>query len=379
MSEEGEVIGTILNVQNNLVNAMENIQTNLANTMVNVQNNIENQLVDQTNMSIVSTWGRGFPGLGTSAEAFVEELNKIDSMFKVDYEASGEFDGGAFAAFDLVSEGKKDAYISADYYWIDKDPAYSFFTALPGGMKTTEHIAWILWGDGQTLWDEVAAQYNIKPFIIGSTGLQAGYYSNIKFDTLEDFKGAKIRQPGLGARTIEELGATAISMRGGELYEALKSGEIDATEWVGPWNDYLMKFFEVAKYYYVVNTAEMGSVITLGINLEFWNKLSKEKRTIIENMSKAEALNMWTKYWFNNSKYLLEIKKEAPPDFEIIKFPPDVQAGLFKAGYEVIEEISNTNELTKKIYDSWKKQLNIYKYWSEIDLYAFTERNKQFK
>ena len=371
---EEQVIGTILNVQNNLVQAMENIQTNLANTMSDVQNNIENRLIDPTNMSIVSSWPRELPGLGTSAERFVDEVNKIDSMFNVNYEASGEFTGNPFT---LVSEGKKNAYISADYYWVPFDPAYAFFTSVPGGMKTIEHIAWILFGEGQALWDEVAAKHNLKPFLIGSTGLQPGFYSNREFNSVTDFKDTKIRQPGLGGKIVEKLGATSVDVSGSELYDALKSGTVDATEWVGPWNDFFMKLHEISNYFYYTNVSEMGSILSLGLNLDFWNSLTPEKQAMIENLSRAEALKCWTQYWSNNSHYLLEIQKAAP-DLKFLKFPQEIQDALFQTAHEVLAEFAEDNgELTKRIWKSYVEQLNKFKEWSMIDLYSFTQRNSK--
>ena len=207
---------------------------------------------------IVSSWGRDFPGLGTGAQRFAKRIGEMSNgRFDVKYFASGERVGG-FDVFDEVASGNAQAYHSADYYWKGKHPAWAFFTSVPFGMTTTEQGAWLHHLGGQALWDELAAGFGLKCLPCGSTGVQMGGWFNKEIESADDLKGLKMRIPGLGGDVMAKIGASPVSLPGSQIYENLVSGSIDATEWVGPYNDYFMKFYEAAKYYYYPGMHEPG-------------------------------------------------------------------------------------------------------------------------
>ena len=349
MSEESEVVETILNIQTNLVHAMENIQTNLVNTMSNVQNNIENRLIDPTNMSIISQFPRDFTGIGTSSARFSEELNK-SSLFNIDFKGAGEYEGNTF---ELVSSGEVNSYIAPDYYWTGIDPSFTYFTSSPGDFPNSiNRAAWILFGEGQTLWDELSAKYNIKPLMVGATGIQAFYWSNKKYEKVDDLKGEKWRQPGpISKKALEKLGIIVEDISGGDLYDALKDGLIDATEWITAWNDYDLKFHTVVNYAHYVNPMETSTLLTLGINLDYWNNLSIEQRTMIENFSKAETFNAICQYQHNDAISINKMKTENP-NLNYVEFSEEIQKAFNNAVIEAQEEYAQTSEETNKIWRS---------------------------
>ncbi len=201
-------------------------------------------------MVIVSSWPRDFPGLGLSAQNLAERITVMtDGGITSKYFASGERVGG-FDVFDEVASGNAQVYISADYYWKGKHPGWAFFTSVPFGLTYTENSAWINHLGGQQLWDELAAEFDLKCLPAGNTGVQMGGWFNKEIETADDLKGLKMRIPGLGGDVMAKVGASPVSLPGSQIYENLVSGAIDATEWVGPWNDSFMKFYEAAKYYY---------------------------------------------------------------------------------------------------------------------------------
>jgi TRAP-type mannitol/chloroaromatic compound transport system substrate-binding protein len=201
-------------------------------------------------LQIVSAWPRDFPGLGISAQRLAARIKELSQgQIQTHYFAAGER-VGAFDVFDEVASGKAQAYIAAEYYWKGKHPAFSFFTSVPFGMTTIEWNAWIKYKGGQDLWDELSGKFDLKALPCGSTGTQMGGWFNKAVRSSDDFKGLKVRMPGLGGDVISKLGATSVTLPGGQIYENLLSGAIDATEWVGPYNDYFLKFYEAAKYYY---------------------------------------------------------------------------------------------------------------------------------
>ena len=233
-------------------------------------------------MVIVSSWGRDFPGLGTSAQRFAKRLTDVtDGRITVKYFAAGER-VGAFDVFDEVASGNAQAYISAEYYWKGKHPGFGFFTSVPFGLTYAEQAAWIFHLGGQKLWDELSDGFGLKALPVGNTGVQMGGWFNKEIETADDLKGLKMRIPGLGGDVMAKVGASPVSLPGGQIYENLVSGAIDATEWVGPYNDYFLKFYEAAKYYYYPGMHEPGGYVALGMNKSWWSGLSKTDQLLIQ-------------------------------------------------------------------------------------------------
>ncbi|MDJ0832254.1 MAG: TRAP transporter substrate-binding protein, partial [Gammaproteobacteria bacterium] len=198
-------------------------------------------------INMVSTWPRDFPGLGTGAQRFAKNLEAMSGgRMKVNYFAAGER-VKAFDSLDEVSSGNAQMYHGADYYWKGKHPGWAYFTAVPFGLSYTEYNAWYHFGGGEALHDELAADFGIKGIPCGNTGVQMGGWFRKEINSADDLKGLKMRIPGLGGDVMAKLGASPVSLPGGQIYENLISGAIDATEWVGPWNDFFMKFYEAAK------------------------------------------------------------------------------------------------------------------------------------
>jgi TRAP-type mannitol/chloroaromatic compound transport system substrate-binding protein len=182
---------------------------------------------------MVTTWPKNFPGLGTGAERLAQRITTM---------TGGQLEVKVFAAGELAEMSH-----SAAYYWQGKSPAFNFFAAVPFGLTGTEHAAWIAYSGGQELWDEVAAPFNIKPFLCASTGVQMGGWFRREIKSLDDYKGLKFRMPGLGGEVLRRLGTAAVNLPGGEIFPALQSGTIDGTEWVGPWHDLAFGFYKITK------------------------------------------------------------------------------------------------------------------------------------
>lgn len=302
-------------------------------------------------MTIVSTWPRDFPGLGTSAQRFAERVTNLSNgAITTEYFAAGER-VGAFDAFDEVASGNSQAYIGADYYWTGKHPAYAFFTSVPFGLTHPEHSAWIKFGGGQALWDKLSGEFGIKPLLVGATGTQAGGWFNKEINSADDFKGLKMRIPGLGGNVLVKLGASTVSLPGGQIYENLVSGSIDATEWVGPYNDYFMKFYEAAKYYYTGGMHEPGSDLALGVNKAWWDTLSPWEQSIIEAASEQEAAAMYEEAIALNGPYLKKLVDEQ--GVQVRSFNDDTWDAMYAAWEEVLEETRAHSPLAAEIADAY--------------------------
>ena len=203
------------------------------------------------------------PVLAPGANCFAKRLADMsEGRIQAQYFAAGER-VGAFDSFDEVASGNAQAYHAADYYWKGKHPGWAYFTSVPFGLTYTEMNAWIRFGGGQELWDELAGRrLTSRRLMAGNTGVQMGGWFNKEINSADDLKGLKMRIPGLGGDVMAKLGASPVSLPGGQIYENLVSGAIDATEWVGPWNDSFMKFYEAAKFYYFPGMHEPGSMLS---------------------------------------------------------------------------------------------------------------------
>ena len=302
-------------------------------------------------MIIVSTWGRDFPGLGLSAQRLAARIPVLtDGRIQVKYFAAGER-VGAFDSFDEVASGNSQAYIATDYYWKGKHPGWAFFAAVPFGLTYVEMDAWMKYGGGQELHDELAAGFNIKGFPCGNTGCQMGGWFNKEINSADDFKGLKMRIPGLGGDVLAKLGASTVSLPGGQIYENLVSGAIQATEWVGPYNDYFMKFYEAAKYYYYPGMHEPGSQLHMGMNKKWWDGLSKTDQAIITAACAEENSHQMAETNANNGTYLTKLIRDH--GVKLRAFNDDVYDAFGKAAEEVFAEVQAHSPLAKKIHENF--------------------------
>lgn len=326
-------------------------------------------------MTIVSTWPRDFPGLGISAQRLAKRIPELtDGRINVTYYASGE-KVGAFASLDDVASGNSQAYIAADYYWKGKHPGWAYFTAVPFGLVFSEMEAWMKYAGGQQMYDKLAGEFGIKGFPCGNTGVQMGGWFRKEMESVDDFKGLKMRIPGLGGDVLTKLGASTITLPGSQIYENLVSGSIDATEWVGPYNDFFMKFYEAAKFYYYPGMHEPASQLCLGMNASWWGKLSKTDQAIIEAACNEENARQMAETNANNGVYLTRLIKEQ--GVKLRKFNDEIYDSFGEAANEVFEETRQHSKLAAEIHDSFAKVRSDVGSWNGLSDTAYTvQRNR---
>jgi len=324
---------------------------------------------------MVTTWPRDFPGLGTGAQRFAQRLSDMsDGRFHVQYFAGGER-VKPFDSFDEVASGNAQMYHAADYYWKGKHPGWAYFTTVPFGLTYTEINAWIQWGGGQELWDELASGFGLKCIRCGNTGVQMGGWFRKEINSADDLKGLKMRIPGLGGDVMAKLGASPVSLPGSQIYENLISGSIDATEWVGPWNDYFMKFYEAAKYYYYPGFHEPGSMLSLGMNKKFWDGLSKSDQLTINAAALAENDIMMGEYNAKNGEYLARLIKNQ--GIKLREFNDDIYDAFGEAADEVFKGVVAHSDLAKRIHESFMNSRKSVGSWAKISDQAYVvQRNR---
>ena len=330
---------------------------------------------ERIEMVMVSTWGRDFPGLGTGAPRLAKNLELISGgRIHVEYFAANER-VKAFDAFDEVASGNAQAYHAADYYWKGKHKGYAFFGSVPFGLTVNEANTWIDWGGGQELWDELTAQFGVKCFKAGNNGVQMGGWFRKEMNSADDFKGLKMRIPGMGGDVLAKMGASPVSLPGSQIYENLVSGAIDATEWVGPWNDSFMKFYEAAKYYYYPGFHEPGGGIAFGMNASWWGSLSKYEQAVLTAACLEEHAAQYEEAQANNGAYLARLINDH--GVELRQFSDDTFDSFGEASAEMYEEVRDHSALAKKINDHYQSTLRELGGWQKIAEVAFSmQRNR---
>ena len=323
-------------------------------------------------MAIVSTWPRDFPGLGIPAQRVAARITELtNGEINVQYFAAGER-VGAFDSFDEVASGNAQAYIGADYYWIGKHAGWAPFTAIPFGLTYTEIDAWTKYGGGQELWDELAGEFGLKNFACGNTGVQMGGWFNKEINSVDDLKGLKMRIPGQGGDVLGKLGASTVSLPGGQIYENLVSGAIEATEWVGPFNDYFMKFYEAAKFYYWPGMHEPGAQLAMGLNKAWFDGLSDTHKAIIEAACNEENARTMAETNANNGEYLNRLINDH--GVELKEFNDDVYAAFGEAAQEVLEEARDHSELSARIMDSTVAARKEIGSWTKLSDMSYVQK-----
>lgn len=324
----------------------------------------------QRTLKMVTTWPKGFPGIGTGAERLAKRISDMtDGTLDIRVYAAGEL-VPALGAFDAVSQGKADIYHGADYYWQGKSKAFNFFSAVPFGMTAPEMKAWIYHDGGQELWDELSAKFGVKPFMAGNSGTQMGGWFRDELKSLDDFRGLRMRMPGLGGEVISRLGATPVTKAGGEIFLALSQGNIDATEWIGPWNDLAFSFHKIAKYYYYPGIHEPGTTLAMGINLDLWQDLSATERLIIESAAAAENDYILAEFDAQNARALKTLVDEH--GVKLTRFPDELLDAMGRISQEVLDETGATDDITSRVYASFRESMARTSYWGSIGERAFT-------
>ena len=324
---------------------------------------------------MVSTWPRDFPGLGTGAQRFAQRLNDMsDGRIQVTYYAANER-VKAFDAFDEVASGNAQMYHGAEYYWKGKHPGWAYFTSVPFGLTATEMNAWIRFGGGQELWGELGAEYGLKGLMCGNTGVQMGGWFRKEINSVDDLKGLKMRMPGLSGDVLAKLGGSPVSLPGGQIYENLISGAIDATEWVGPWNDELMKFYEAAKYYYYPGMHEPGSMLAIGMNKEWWDGLTKADQVMVEAASSMEDDVMLSEYNAKNGAALKRLVNDQ--GVKLRQFNDDIYDSFAEASEEVFEEVQAHSDLASRIHQSFFAARADIGAWTKISDQAYLQQRNR--
>ncbi len=322
-------------------------------------------------LTMVTAWGRGLAGVFDAAQRFADSVNAMSGgTLEVEIKAQGELVSGLGPVFDAVTSGQADMYHAADYYYVGQHPAFGFFTAVPFGMVPSEMHNWYYHMGGHELHLELGEEFGLVSFLCGNTGPQAGGWFRKEISSAEDFNGLKFRMPGLGGKALGKLGASVQTLPGSEVYQALASGAIDGTEWIGPWADEKAGFQEITKFFYTSGFHEPGAALSLATNADRFNGLSKEHQKMIEIASGECELWSLAQFLSNNSEALERLKAGG---VKTLEFPDDVWDAFGKASLEVMEE-SMGDPLFKKVFESVQNAMKLSAEWDDLSAGAYTRQ-----
>lgn len=318
---------------------------------------------------MITSWPKDFPGLGTGAAVLGALISEASGgRLTVKVYGAGEL-VPAFEVFDAVSRGIAQMGHSAAYYWKGKAAAAPFFCAVPFGLNAQEMNAWLVAGGGLELWRELYAPFNLLPFPAGNTGVQMAGWFNREIRSVRDLAGLKIRIPGIGGEVMARLGATPVNLPGAEIFTAMQSGAIDATEWVGPYNDLAFGLHSVAKYYYYPGWQEPGPTLECMINKTAFDALPDDLQSLVGACCGAVNDAMLAEFTARNQDALDTLIREHGVD--VRPLPPDVLGALRRASEQTLEAIAAADPMARRCYDSLRAFRAKAQAWHRISEEAF--------
>ena len=307
---------------------------------------------------MVTTWPKNFPGLGVGAQRLGDRITAASGgRLTIQVFAAGEM-VPPLQALDAVIEGSAEMSHGAAYYWQNKSTALSFFTGVPYGMTSRELTAWVRYMGGQEIWDEIYDQFGVQGFLSGDTGTQAGGWFRNELTGVDSVKGLRFRTPGLGGQVWEKLGASVTNMAAGEIFQALQTGTLDAAEFVGPYNDLALGFYQIAKNYYFPSFTEPGLATELVVDKAKYQELPSDLQAIIRDICQAEYDSVAADFAANDPRALQTLVNDH--GVQVRPFPDEILEAGANAAKEIMQGLLDSSDaLTKKTAESFVSSLNI--------------------
>ncbi|TDR32844.1 TRAP transporter substrate-binding protein [Hydromonas duriensis] len=300
--------------------------------------------------TLASSFPKNLDTIFGAADVFAKRVAELSNgNFIINVKAAGEIVPGP-EVLNAVQNKTVQIGHTASYYFFGKDATFAFDTAVPFGMTSRQHTAWMLHGGGMELMRDFFKQYNVVNFLGGNTGTQMGGWYKKEIKTVEDLKGLKLRIGGFAGKVMAKMGVVPQQIPGGEIYTALEKGTIDGAEWVGPYDDEKLGFYKVAPNYYYPGWWEGGASLSFYVNQEEYAKLSDNYKAIIAAASMEAHTDMQAKYDAKNPGALANLINNGA---KLQAFPKEVMEAAFKATKEVFAEEAASNANFKKILDNW--------------------------
>ena len=321
------------------------------------------------NWKMVTAWPKNFPALGTGANFLAETISSMSGgRINITVYGGGEL-VPPLEVFDAVSNGTAQMGHAGSYYWKGKVPEAQFFGAVPFGMNAQEMNAWLYHGGGMELWTELYSQLNLVPFPVGQTGVQMGGWFRKEINTIDDIQGLVMRIPGLGGDVFKRAGGSPKLLPGSELFTSLQTGNIDATEWVGPYNDLAQGFYQAAKYYYYPGWHEPTACLEGTVNKQAYDSLPDNLQQIVKIACMAANQNMLSDFTAKNKSALDTLINEHK--VQLRQYPNEVLEVFKGHANDVFNELGESSEIGGRIFQSYKSFAEQSKSWLDISENAY--------
>ena len=321
------------------------------------------QSMPEIKWRLTSSFPKSLDTIYGAGEYFAARVAAMtDNKFQIRVFAAGEIVPG-LQVVDAVQNETVECGHTASYYYVGKDPTFAFDTAVPFGLNTRQHNAWVYYGGGLELMREFYKDYKMISFLMSHTGGQMGGWWRKEIKTPEDMKGVKMRIGGFAGQVMSKLGVVPQQLAGGDIYPALEKGTIDAAEWVGPYDDQKLGFNKVAPFYYYPGWWEGAAALSLYVGEKAWNSLPKAYQDAIATAAEATTTNSVAKYDAQNPRALRELVASGT---KFLPFPQPVLEACYNAAVELYAETSAKNPKFKKVFDSWKQFRNEEVLWFRV-------------
>ena len=332
-----------------------------------VENNAAEVVKEKTfKWKMVTSWPKNFPGLGMAPEKFSKYVNEMSGgRLTVQVYGAGELVPG-FEVFDAVSQGTVQMGHSGSYYWKGKIPSSPLFGAIPFGMTATELNAWLHYGGGLELWQEMYKPFGIIPMAGGNSGAQFAGWFKKEIHSMEDLKGLKMRIPGLAGEVLQRAGAVPVTLTGGEIFSALQSGAIDASEWVGPYKDLAFGFYQAAEYYYSSIWHEPGTGLEFLLNEQAYNELPKDLQKIVEVAARAVNESTLDEYNARNNAALHQLIEKHHVKMRTL--PEPVLSELKRITAQIMVEKASSDAGFAKVWQSYSEFMRSISEYHDLTL-----------
>jgi TRAP-type mannitol/chloroaromatic compound transport system substrate-binding protein len=317
---------------------------------------------------MTSSFPKSLDTIYGASEVFAKALAEAtDNKFQVQVFASGELVPGLQAA-DAVQNNTVECCHTSSYYYVGKDPTFTFGTNLPFGLNSRMQTAWMYEGGGMELLNEFYAKYNMHAMPCGNTGCQMGGWFRKEIKTTADLSGLKMRIGGFAGNIVNKLGVVPQQIAGGDIYPALEKGTVDAAEWIGPYDDEKLGFYKVAPYYYYPGWWEGGPALVIMVNKQKWDELPKSYQQAVYNAAALGHTVMQSRYDRLNPGAL---KSLVAKGVQLRPFSQDIMEACYKAALDVYADLSNTNVSFKKVYDHMVAFRNDEYLWWQVAEYSY--------
>ena len=329
------------------------------------------QAQERVKWKMATTWPRNFPGLGRGANYLAKLIEEM-SAGRISVQVYGENElVKAVEVFDAVSQGEVQMGHGTAFYWQHKSNAAQFFSAVPFGLTAQEMNAWLYHGDGMELWEELYAQYNVIPGATGNTGVQMGGWFNREINSISDLQGLKMRIPGLGGEVWKRAGGEPVMLAGGEIFTALEAGDIDAAEWVGPYNDMALGLHKAARYYYYPGWHEPGTTLECIINKQAFLSLPSDLQSIVKNAIRVANQDMLAEFTAKNNRALEQLVRLHK--VELRRFPDEVLIKLRQLSDELVSEQVKDDPVGQRVRDSFTHFRQQVSQWHQVSELAYMQ------